>query len=175
MNERPSLIPLNLLSPANHHTLLEERRRAFWAIFLLNTHVSLSTGWTVSGSLEDIHLKLPCLEADFQLSRESLARYFTPLKPERVMTSAYEPADIWSRCVESSAMLNQACSWLQLPWDQTSPSAWIKRGTEGLQLADEFQGWWRRLPERAVSLNLASTKNSGEMMLLHGFYYTYFN
>lgn len=172
-NERPSLVPLNLLPPANHHVVLEERRRAFWAIFLLNTHVSLSTGWIVPSSMEDIDLKLPCLEEDFQLSKESLARYFTPFKPERGIAPVDEPTDIWSLCVEGCTMLNQVCSWLQVPWDQANTSARMKREMEGFQLADNFQGWWRSLPERTISLELANTKNSGQTILLHGFYYTY--
>ena len=174
-NERPSWVPLNLLPPANHHAVSEERRRAFWAIFFLSTHVSLSTGWSSPCSMEDIDLKLPCLEEDFQLSRESQARYFTQLKPERGIAPVDEPTDIWSRCVEGCAMLNLVCSWLQVPWDQSNPSARTKREMEGFQLADNFQGWWRSLPERTISLKFANTKNSGQMILLHGFYYTYIN
>ncbi|RYE55305.1 MAG: fungal specific transcription factor domain-containing protein [Rhizobiaceae bacterium] len=37
--------PLRLLPPSNDWTELEERRRVFWVIFLLDRFCSISTGW----------------------------------------------------------------------------------------------------------------------------------
>jgi hypothetical protein len=50
---------IRLLPPSNDWTELEERRRLFWVIFLLDRFCSISTGWNTSLTAEDVHRRLP--------------------------------------------------------------------------------------------------------------------
>lgn len=172
-NNTRSLQPLSLLPPANHFTSAEERRRAFWAIFLLNTHISLSTGWQSPISLEEIQLRLPCLETEFQMSKECPSSHFIPFQAPGIRDQTAGEGDIYrTLCVEGCGMLNRVNTWLQIEWDQSNISAWKRREMEGLRMADEFENWWRSLPRTVTSLEL-TMKNVNCAILLHGMYYRY--
>ncbi|KAF2112785.1 fungal-specific transcription factor domain-containing protein [Lophiotrema nucula] len=51
--------PLRLVRPTSDWTELEERRRLFWVVFLLDRFCSVSTGWNFSLTSEDVHRRLP--------------------------------------------------------------------------------------------------------------------
>lgn len=51
--------PLTLLHPAQGPGELEERRRVFWNIFLLDRFLSVTTGWNPSLTAQDVHRRLP--------------------------------------------------------------------------------------------------------------------
>ncbi|KAJ4359448.1 uncharacterized protein N0V89_000001 [Didymosphaeria variabile] len=48
-----------IVPPTQDWTCLEERRRLFWVIFLLDRFCSVSTGWNTSLTSEDVHRRLP--------------------------------------------------------------------------------------------------------------------
>ncbi|KAF1977549.1 hypothetical protein BU23DRAFT_453099 [Bimuria novae-zelandiae CBS 107.79] len=75
------MTPLQTVPPTQDFTELEERRRLFWVIFLLDRFCSVSTGWNTSLTSEDVHRRLP---AD--------GRYFTRKEP--VTTPFF---GIWSK------------------------------------------------------------------------------
>ncbi|PVH73499.1 hypothetical protein DL98DRAFT_595018 [Cadophora sp. DSE1049] len=60
LQRRPLRRPLTLLEPTNDWTEIEERRRLFWNIFLLDRYCSITTGWNTSLTSDDVHRKLPC-------------------------------------------------------------------------------------------------------------------
>lgn len=51
--------PVRLVQPSNDWTELEERRRLFWIIFMLDRFCSVSTGWDTSLTSDDVHRRLP--------------------------------------------------------------------------------------------------------------------
>jgi hypothetical protein len=53
------MTPLQIVSPTQDWTVLEERRRLFWVIFILDRFCSVSTGWNTSLTSEDVHRRLP--------------------------------------------------------------------------------------------------------------------
>ncbi|KAF2449125.1 hypothetical protein P171DRAFT_404127 [Karstenula rhodostoma CBS 690.94] len=53
------MTPLQTVTPIQDWTALEERRRLFWVIFLLDRFCSVSTGWNTSLTSEDVHRRLP--------------------------------------------------------------------------------------------------------------------
>lgn len=53
------MTPLQIVPPIQDWTALEERRRLFWVIFLLDRFCSVSTGWNTSLTSEDVHRRLP--------------------------------------------------------------------------------------------------------------------
>lgn len=60
MLRHPLRKPLSLLANTNNWTEVEERRRLFWNIFLLDRFCSITTGWSTSLTSDDVHRKLPC-------------------------------------------------------------------------------------------------------------------
>ena len=60
IQRRPLRRPLTLLEPTTDWTEIEERRRLFWNIFLLDRYCSITTGWNNSLTSDDVHRKLPC-------------------------------------------------------------------------------------------------------------------
>lgn len=53
------MTPLQTIPPIQDWTALEERRRLFWVVFLLDRFCSVSTGWNTSLTSEDVHRRLP--------------------------------------------------------------------------------------------------------------------
>ncbi|KAF5864612.1 hypothetical protein ETB97_007170 [Aspergillus alliaceus] len=55
----PCVQPFNCLPSARVWTEMEERRRVFWNVFLLDRFCSFTTGWNMSLCSEDVKLRLP--------------------------------------------------------------------------------------------------------------------
>ncbi|KAF2036470.1 hypothetical protein EK21DRAFT_95750 [Setomelanomma holmii] len=51
--------PVRLVQTSHDWTELEERRRLFWVIFLLDRFCSITTGWNTSLTADDVHRRLP--------------------------------------------------------------------------------------------------------------------
>ncbi|KAF8861877.1 hypothetical protein BDZ45DRAFT_586331 [Acephala macrosclerotiorum] len=52
--------PITLLDAPSSWTEVEQRRRLFWNVFLLDRFCSVTTGWSTSLTSDDVHRKLPC-------------------------------------------------------------------------------------------------------------------
>ncbi|KAH7114268.1 hypothetical protein B0J11DRAFT_511008 [Dendryphion nanum] len=68
--------PLKLVPPTDDWTRLEERRRLFWVIFLLDRYCSVSTGWNTSLTAEDVHRRLPADGGYFTREEPVTTPYF---------------------------------------------------------------------------------------------------
>jgi hypothetical protein len=68
--------PVRLVQPSNDHTQLEERRRLFWVIFLLDRFCSISTGWNTSLTADDVHRRLPADGGFFTREEPVTTPYF---------------------------------------------------------------------------------------------------
>ncbi|KAJ6013227.1 hypothetical protein N7540_007818 [Penicillium herquei] len=64
------------LSPSCSWTEAEERRRIFWTVFLMDRFCSISTGWKVSFTSNDVKRRLPCEGALWQKGLEIQTPYF---------------------------------------------------------------------------------------------------
>lgn len=95
--------PVRLLPPSNDWTELEERRRLFWVIFLLDRFCSISTGWNTSLTAEDVHRRLP---AD--------GGYFTREEP---VTTPY--FGIWNK---AAARIGRSLAHLPAQYNEDDPS-----------------------------------------------------
>jgi hypothetical protein len=60
IQRHPLRKPLTLLADVSDWTEIEERRRLFWNIFLLDRFCSITTGWSTSLTSDDVHRRLPC-------------------------------------------------------------------------------------------------------------------
>lgn len=64
------------LSPSRLWSEAEERRRIFWAVFLMDRFCSISTGWKVSLTSNDVKRRLPCEGALWEKGQEIQTPYF---------------------------------------------------------------------------------------------------
>jgi hypothetical protein len=70
------MTPVRLVKPSNDWTELEERRRLFWIIFLLDRFCSVSTGWNTSLTADDVHRRLPADGGFFTREEPVTTPYF---------------------------------------------------------------------------------------------------
>ena len=70
------MAPVRLVKPTHDWTELEERRRLFWVIFLLDRFCSVSTGWNTSLTAEDVHRRLPADGGYFTREEPVTTPYF---------------------------------------------------------------------------------------------------
>jgi Fungal specific transcription factor domain len=137
----------------------EEHRRCFWAIYVLDQFASASSGCPISQWRKKIQTDLPCLEAEFQMSRDSSPHHRLQKDPEKVKV------DAWAYCVESAGVLGRVAEWIQANLDGSN--------VHGRSIAKQLEEWWIRLPE-SVRLPKHLTKNdAGNLILLHASYNTY--
>ncbi|KAF2018808.1 hypothetical protein BU24DRAFT_364085 [Aaosphaeria arxii CBS 175.79] len=73
---RALMSPLRLIQSTTDWTELEERRRLFWVIFLLDRCCSVSTGWNTSLTSEDVHRRLPADGGYFTREEPVTTPYF---------------------------------------------------------------------------------------------------
>lgn len=64
------------LSPSKCWSEAEERRRVFWAVFLMDRFCSVSTGWNLSLTNADVRRRLPCEGALWEKETEVQAPHF---------------------------------------------------------------------------------------------------
>lgn len=135
---------------------LEERRRCFWAIFVIDRLASASTGWPTSFSETEIHANLPCLEKEFQLSRECISKQF--------MKDSLAAMDLWAYCVEGVGILGKVIDLIKTNKNLES---------DGMALGKSVETWWSRLPQKITSPENVSKDEVGNFILLHATYNTY--
>ncbi|KAF2853081.1 hypothetical protein T440DRAFT_318257 [Plenodomus tracheiphilus IPT5] len=70
------MTPVRLVAPSNDWTELEERRRLFWIVFLLDRFCSVSTGWNTSLTADDVHRRLPADGGYFTREEPVITPYF---------------------------------------------------------------------------------------------------
>ncbi|KAF1845260.1 uncharacterized protein K460DRAFT_376717 [Cucurbitaria berberidis CBS 394.84] len=70
------MTPVRLVPPSSDWTELEERRRLFWIIFLLDRFCSVSTGWNTSLTADDVHRRLPADGGYFTREEPVTTPYF---------------------------------------------------------------------------------------------------
>ncbi|KAJ4350936.1 hypothetical protein N0V95_004274 [Ascochyta clinopodiicola] len=96
--------PVRLVPPSNDWTELEEQRRLFWIIFMLDRFCSVSTGWDTSLTSDDVHRRLP---AD--------GGYFT--REEPVVTPYF---GIWNK---AAARIGRSLANVPAPYSEDDPAA----------------------------------------------------
>jgi hypothetical protein len=68
--------PVQLVQPSDDWTELEERRRLFWIIFMLDRFCSVSTGWDTSLTSDEVHRRLPADGGYFTREEPVVTPYF---------------------------------------------------------------------------------------------------
>jgi hypothetical protein len=94
--------PIRLLQSSTDWTEIEERRRLFWVVFLLDRFCSISTGWNTSLTADDVHRRLP---AD--------GGYFTR---EEVVTTPY--FGLWNK---AAARIGRSLAHLPAQYNEEDP------------------------------------------------------
>lgn len=95
--------PVRLVQASADWTELEERRRLFWVIFMLDRFCSVTTGWDTSLTSDDVHRRLP---AD--------GGYFT--REEPVVTPYF---GIWNK---AAARIGRSLANVPAPYSEEDPT-----------------------------------------------------
>lgn len=74
--QRPFSQPLTPLRHTDDWTEVEERRRVFWNVFLLDRLCSVTTGWNTSLTSDDVYRRLPCDGHYWRKQKPVLTPYF---------------------------------------------------------------------------------------------------
>ncbi|KNG44815.1 fungal specific transcription factor [Stemphylium lycopersici] len=103
------MAPVRLVKPSSDWTELEERRRLFWIIFLLDRFCSVSTGWNTSLTADDVHRRLP---AD--------GGYFTR---EEIVTTPF--FGIWNK---AAARIGRSLANVPAQYNEDDPGSDLPQG-----------------------------------------------
>jgi hypothetical protein len=174
-DESSYLTQVPLLPPPSHQSEREERRRVFWATFVLDRFVATSTGFPLSIQEKEIRAKLPCLELEFQMSRDCPAKHFTQQGLQNPNVETATPtgqADLWAICVESAGGLGRVMTWLRGEWNMRNTKIRKRQDENGFQLGMKLESWWKNLPGTVVKLEGMTNDNAGNIILLHATYST---
>ncbi|CAK7198459.1 hypothetical protein SEUCBS139899_001120 [Sporothrix eucalyptigena] len=160
------------LPPARDWVELEERRRVFWNVFLMDRFCSITTGWNLSLTSADVQRRLPCEGALWEEGRiEAPTPYFgvsEPPDPRAGDSSARSPADgdptalgAFAYCIEATESLSLVTSFfLQQALDvadSQSVQRWLLRFK---QLDLRLVRWKLFLPERWRDANSRNADNN---------------
>ncbi|RDW68801.1 Zn(II)2Cys6 transcription factor [Aspergillus mulundensis] len=74
--QHPFSQPYRLLSAPTNWTEAEERRRIFWAVFVLDRFCSVSMGWNTSLTADDVRRRLPCDGITWRKENPVVTPYF---------------------------------------------------------------------------------------------------
>lgn len=73
---QPLLPPLIVLDEPKSHAEAEERKRVFWNAFLLDRLCSVTCGWSIEFTSDNVSRRLPCNGGIWRRSEESNTPYF---------------------------------------------------------------------------------------------------
>jgi len=158
---QPSTLQVKLLPQPTTWTEAEERRRTFWAAFILDRFSSFGTGWNTTYNILDIDLKLPCDDKYWDYSQQVDVPKFSKVDKSKSSLSEFPnllfpdstPESFtlgsFSYLVESVECLSRVHTFfLQRTIAPNSPNEvqnWVSR----CRLLDTMLMQWReRLPER---------------------------
>ncbi|CAK7212201.1 hypothetical protein SCUCBS95973_001364 [Sporothrix curviconia] len=163
------------LPPARDWVELEERRRVFWNVFLMDRFCSIATGWNLSLTSADVKRRLPCEGCFWEEGRiEVPTPYFgvsePPPPPPSNPGADASPADknndqtslgAFAYCIEATESLSLVTSFfLQQALDVTdsqSVQLWLLRFK---QLDLRLVRWKLFLPERWRDANSRNADNN---------------
>lgn len=123
----PILRRIAFLPPARDWVELEERRRVFWNVFLMDRFCSVATGWNLSLTSADVRRRLPCEGSLWEEGRIEVPTPYFGAEDETDQTSLGG----FAYCVEATESLSLVTSFfLQHALDATSPQnvqMWLLR------------------------------------------------
>jgi hypothetical protein len=125
---------------------IEERRRCFWVIYILDRFISVSTNSVPCILENEICVKLPSL--DVQLS----------------------PATrLWGYCVQASHFLGPTYMWIRGDL-KTRMKVWERVEQDGTMLLNDINRWWSDLDVATISLDELEPEHVANKFFLHATY-----
>lgn len=131
-----------LPSTTNHHKM-EEYRRCFWVIYVLDRFICTSTNTSHCISEKEICVKLPRWD----------------IRPAPA-------AHLWELCIEGTQLLGRTCSWIRVDSDPNM-KVWKRPEEKGYSLLEELRQWWSGLDDATISLDKLEPEHASNKLLLH--------
>jgi hypothetical protein len=150
----------------------EERRRLFWAVYLLDRYATIATAFEFALDEKDVDRRLPCRDDSFAANKPVETRWFRPLDGQKFSNSMADAHGHLSYHCELVGILGRVHQFLKRPVDIGSPSDVEKWQSSYRSLDGELNAWHFSLPDdfanitRLIKSNTpAKSTNCGWIML----------
>ncbi|KAL6242927.1 hypothetical protein RBB50_010027 [Rhinocladiella similis] len=150
----------------------EERRRLFWAVYLLDRYATIATAFEFALDEKEVDRRLPCRDDLFAANKPVETRWFRPPERPRYTTGMADTHGHFSYHCELMAILGQIHQFLKRPVDIGSLSDVEQWQGSYRGLDSDLNAWHFSLPDefanitRLLKSNVpAKNTNCGWIML----------
>ncbi|KIW18354.1 hypothetical protein PV08_02642 [Exophiala spinifera] len=150
----------------------EERRRLFWAVYLLDRYATIATAFEFALDEKEVDRRLPCRDDLFAANKPVETRWFRPPQRPRYTTGMADTHGHFSYHCELMAILGQIHQFLKRPIDIGSLSDVEQWQGSYRALDSDLNAWHFSLPDefanvtRLLKSNVpAKNTNCGWIML----------
>ncbi|SCV71282.1 BQ2448_2870 [Microbotryum intermedium] len=149
--------PMQLLNRSTSHAEAEERRRLFWAIFVLDRWSATATGWDLAFADDHISRQLPCIDSEWLTNGVPSTRLFVSPHQQLGFRSTY--GEMGNADVELVALI-EVTDLLgkvhQLHRERLDDVQKFREGTEAMD--QTLSHWFSSLPLALRTVNTADTR-----------------
>ena len=151
----PSIATLRACVLAEPKTWIEdeERRRLFWAIYLLDRYATVATAFDFALDEREVDRKLPCRDDLFAANKFVETRWFRPQERPRYATALADNHGHFSYHCELMAILGQVHQFLKRPVDIGSLSDVEQWQSSYRALDSDLNAWHFSLPDDFASVS----------------------
>ena len=151
----------------------EERRRLFWAVFLLDRYATIATAFEFALDEKEVDRRLPCRDDLFAANKPVETRWFGPQERSKYSTAITDNHGHFSSHCELMGILGHIHQFLKRPIDIGSLADVEKWQGTYRTLDSELNAWHFNLPDefanvtRLLKANLPSKNVSCGWIMLH--------
>ncbi|RMZ75933.1 hypothetical protein DV738_g5265, partial [Chaetothyriales sp. CBS 135597] len=154
----------------------EERRRLFWAVYLLDRYVTIATAFEFALDEREVDRRLPCRDDLFAANKPVETRYFRSSQRSRYATSISDSHGYFSYHCELIGILGHIHQFLRRPIDIRSLTDVERWQASYRALDSELNTWHFSLPDEFANIsslvksNLPAKNASCGWIMLHAAY-----
>ncbi|EHY54357.1 hypothetical protein ABEF92_008809 [Exophiala dermatitidis] len=154
----------------------EERRRLFWAVYLLDRYATIATAFEFALDEKEVDRRLPCRDDLFAANKPVETRWFRPPERPRYTTGMTETHGHFSYHCELVAILGHIHQFLKRPIDIGSLADVEQWQGSYRALDSDLNAWHFSLPDefanitRLLKSNIPAKNTSTGWIMLHAAY-----
>ncbi|KIV86616.1 hypothetical protein PV11_02216 [Exophiala sideris] len=154
----------------------EERRRLFWAVYLLDRYATIATAFEFALDEKEVDRRFPCRDDLFAANKPVETRWFRPPERPRYTTSMVDTHGHFSYHCELMAILGQIHQFLKRPIDIGSLTDVEQWQGSYRTLDSDLNAWHFSLPDdfanitRLLKSNVPAKNTNCGWIMLHAAY-----
>ncbi|KAK5192409.1 hypothetical protein LTR96_007033 [Exophiala xenobiotica] len=154
----------------------EERRRLFWAVYLLDRYATIATAFEFALDEKEVDRRLPCRDDLFAANKPVETRWFRPPERPRYTSGAVETHGHFSYHCELMAILGHIHQFMKRPIDIGSLSDVEQWQGSYRALDSDLNAWHFSLPDefanitRLLKSGMPAKNTSCGWIMLHAAY-----